>query len=56
MPPVPPPLRQRAITIIATLLCVAAASLLIAGMSGSIAVAPSDLPAAVVAVGRGRPA
>ena len=55
MPPVPPPLRQRAITIIATLLCVAAASLLIAGMSGSIAVAPSDLPDAVVQVLRGRP-
>jgi iron complex transport system permease protein len=55
MHPVPPPLRQRAITIIATLLCVAAASLLIAGMSGSIAVAPSDLPDAVVQVLRGRP-
>ena len=55
MHPVPPPLRQRAIPIIATLLCVAAASLLIAGMSGSIAVAPSDLPDAVVQVLRGRP-
>ena len=55
MHPVPPPLRQRTITIIATLLCIAAASLLIAGMSGSIAVAPSDLPDAVVQVLRGRP-
>ena len=55
MHPVPPPLRQRAIPIIATLLCVAAATLLIAGTSGSIAVAPSDLPDAVVQVLRGRP-
>ena len=52
---VPPPLRQRAITVIATLLCVAIACLLIAGMSGSIAVAPSDLPEAVAQVLRGRP-
>ena len=55
MHPVPPPLRQRAIPIIATLLCMAAASLLIAGMSGSIAVAPSDLPDALAQVLRGRP-
>jgi len=55
MHPVPPPLRQRAIPIIATLLCAALASLLVAGMSGSIAVAPSDLPDAVAQVLRGRP-
>lgn len=55
MHPVPPPVRQRAIPIVVTLLCVAIASLLIAGMSGSIAVAPSDLPDAVAQVLRGRP-
>jgi iron complex transport system permease protein len=55
MHPVPPSLRQRAIPIIGILLCAALASLLIAGMSGSIAVAPSDLPDAVVQVLRGRP-
>jgi iron complex transport system permease protein len=55
MHPVPPPLRQRAIPIIATLLGVALASLLVAGMSGSIAVTPSDLPDAVAQVLRGRP-
>jgi iron complex transport system permease protein len=55
MHPVPPPLRQRAVPIIALLLCAALASLLIAGMSGSIAVAPSDLPGAVMQVLRGRP-
>jgi iron complex transport system permease protein len=55
MHPVPPPLRQRAIPIIGFLLCAALASLLIAGMSGSIAVAPSDLPDAVAQVLRGRP-
>ena len=41
MHPVPPPLRQRALPIIAMLLCVAVASLLVAGMSGSISVAPA---------------
>jgi iron complex transport system permease protein len=56
MHPVPPPLRQRAVPIIAFLLCAALASLLIAGMSGSIAVAPSDLPDALAQVLRGRPA
>ncbi|KQV41481.1 iron ABC transporter permease [Massilia sp. Root335] len=55
MHPVPPPLRQRAIPTIALLLCAALASLLVAGMSGSIAVAPSDLPDAVLQVLRGRP-
>ncbi|WP_322405570.1 iron ABC transporter permease [Massilia luteola] len=55
MHPVPPPLRQRAILTIAFLLCAALASLLVAGMSGSIAVAPSDLPDAVAQVLRGRP-
>jgi iron complex transport system permease protein len=55
MHPVPPPLRQRAILTIAVLLCAALASLLVAGMSGSIAVAPSDLPDAVAQVLRGRP-
>jgi len=55
MHPVPPPLRQRAVPIIGFLLCAALASLLIAGMSGSIAVAPSDLPDAVAQVLRGRP-
>jgi iron complex transport system permease protein len=55
MHPVPSPLRQRAIPIIALLLCAALASLLVAGMSGSIAVAPSDLPDALAQVLRGRP-
>jgi iron complex transport system permease protein len=55
MHPVPPSLRQRAVPIIGFLLCAALASLLIAGMSGSIAVAPSDLPDAVAQVLRGRP-
>jgi iron complex transport system permease protein len=52
---VPPSQRQRAIPIIAALLCAALASLLIAGMSGSIAVAPAELPEAVAQVLRGRP-
>jgi iron complex transport system permease protein len=52
---VPPPPRQRAVPILAALLCAALASLLIAGMSGSIAVAPADLPEAVAQVLRGRP-
>jgi iron complex transport system permease protein len=55
MHPVPPPPRQRAIPIIAALLCAALASLLIAGMSGSIAVAPAELPEAVAQVLRGQP-
>jgi iron complex transport system permease protein len=55
MHPVPPPARQRAIPIIAALLCAALASLLVAGMSGSIAVAPSDVPDALAQVLRGRP-
>ncbi|NIA57953.1 iron ABC transporter permease [Massilia sp. TW-1] len=52
---VPPPARQRAIPIIAALLCAALASLLVAGMSGSIAIAPSDVPDALAQVLRGRP-
>lgn len=55
MHPVPPPLRQRAVPIIAALLCAAVASLLVAGMSGSIAVAPGELPDAVLQVLHGRP-
>lgn len=55
MHPVPSPLRQRAIPTIALLLCAALACLLIAGMSGSIAVAPSDLPDALAQVLHGRP-
>ncbi|MBW8901142.1 MAG: iron ABC transporter permease [Massilia sp.] len=55
MHPVPPSQRQRAIPILAALLCAALASLLIAGMSGSIAVAPAELPEAVAQVLRGRP-
>ena len=52
---VPPSARQRAIPIIAALLCAALASLLVAGISGSIAVAPSDVPDALAQVLRGRP-
>jgi iron complex transport system permease protein len=55
MHPVPPSQRQRAVPILAALLCAALASLLIAGMSGSIAVAPAELPEAVAQVLRGRP-
>jgi iron complex transport system permease protein len=55
MHPVPPTQRQRAVPILAALLCAALASLLIAGMSGSIAVAPAELPEAVTQVLRGRP-
>lgn len=52
---VPPSQRQRAVPILAVLLCAALASLLIAGMSGSIAVAPAELPEAVAQVLHGRP-
>jgi iron complex transport system permease protein len=55
MHPVPLSQRQRAVPILAALLCAALASLLIAGMSGSIAVAPAELPEAVAQVLRGRP-
>jgi len=55
MHPVPPSQRQRAVPILAALLCAALASLLIAGMSGSIAVAPAELPEAVAQVLHGRP-
>jgi len=49
------PLRQRALLIVGALLLAALASLLVAGMTGSIAVAPSELPAALVQVLHGRP-
>jgi len=55
MHPVPPSQRQRTVPILAALLCAALASLLIAGMSGSIAVAPAELPEAVAQVLHGRP-
>jgi len=55
MHPVPLSQRQRAVPILAALLCAALASLLIAGMSGSIAVAPAELPEAVAQVLHGRP-
>jgi iron complex transport system permease protein len=56
MHPAPPhPLRQRAVLIVGALLLAAIASLLVAGMTGSIAVAPSELPAALVQVLRGQP-
>jgi len=50
----PRPLRQRAFLIVGALLLAALASLLVAGMTGSIAVAPSELPAALVQVLHGR--
>jgi len=56
MHPVLPSQRQRAVPILAALLCAAVASLLVAGMSGSIAVAPSELPDALAQVLHGRPA
>jgi iron complex transport system permease protein len=49
------PLRRRAVLIVGALLLAAVASLLVAGMTGSIAVAPSELPAALVQVLRGQP-
>jgi len=49
------PLRRRAVPIVGALLLAAIASLLVAGMTGSIAVAPSELPAALGQVLRGRP-
>jgi iron complex transport system permease protein len=55
MHPLPPPLRRRTGPVIAALLCAALASLLIAGMTGSIAVALSDLPQAVLQLLHGRP-
>lgn len=56
MHPVPSrPLRQRALLIVGALLLAALASLLVAGMTGSIAVAPSELPGALVQVLHGRP-
>jgi iron complex transport system permease protein len=48
-------LRQRAVLIVGALLLAAIASLLVAGMTGSIAVAPSELPAALGQVLRGQP-
>jgi len=56
MPPAPPrPLPQRAVLIVGTLLLAAVASLLVAGMTGSVAVAPSELPAALGELLRGQP-
>ena len=56
MPPAPPrPLPQRAVLIVGTLLLAAVASLLVAGMTGSIAVALSELPDALGQVLRGQP-
>ena len=49
------PLRQRALLIVGALLLAAVASLLVAGMTGSIALAPAELPAALVQVLRGQP-
>jgi iron complex transport system permease protein len=48
------PLRRRAVLIVGALLLATIASLLVAGMTGSIAVAPSELPAALVQVLQGR--
>jgi iron complex transport system permease protein len=56
MHPAPSPsLRRRAVLIVGALLLAAIASLLVAGMTGSIAVAPSELPAALGQVLRSRP-
>jgi iron complex transport system permease protein len=49
------PLPQRALLIVGALLLAAVASLLVAGMTGSIALAPAELPAALVQVLRGQP-
>jgi len=48
------PLPQRAFLIVGALLLAAVASLLVAGMTGSIAVAPGELPDALVQVLQGR--
>ncbi len=48
------PLPQRALLIVGALLLAAVASLLVAGMTGSIAIAPGELPAALVQVLHGR--
>jgi len=55
MHPVHRPLRQRASLIIGTLLLAAVASLLVAGMTGSISVAVSELPDALGQLLRGQP-
>jgi len=49
------PLPQRALLIVGALLLAALASLLAAGMTGSIAIAPSELPGALMQVLHGRP-
>jgi iron complex transport system permease protein len=54
-PPLPLSLsRQRAILIVGALLCAAIACLLVAGMSGSVAVSLPELPGAVAQVLRGQ--
>lgn len=54
MHPAPPPLRQRAILIVGALACAAIASLLVAGMSGSVAVSVAELPQALAHALRGQ--
>ena len=54
MHPSPPPLRQRALLIVGALACAAVASLLVAGMSGSVAVSVSELPQALAHALRGQ--
>jgi iron complex transport system permease protein len=49
------PLRRRALVIVGALLLAALASLVVSGMTGSVAVAPGDLPDALAQVLRGRP-
>jgi iron complex transport system permease protein len=49
------PLRRRALVIVGALLLAALASLIVSGMTGSIAVAPGELPDALAQVLRGRP-
>jgi iron complex transport system permease protein len=48
------PLRRRAVLIVGVLACLSIASLLVAGMSGSVAVAPAELPGAVMQALDGR--
>jgi iron complex transport system permease protein len=52
---IPIPSRQRALPIVGMLLLAALASLLVAGMTGSIAVSPAEVPDALAQLLRGRP-